>query len=234
MGSIDTRSGYAVWSATYDYDDNPLLAVEEPAVLRLLGDLTQGRALDACRGTGRLTARLIERGHAVIGVDSSPAMLARAAAAVPRADFVLGSLDRLPFATETFDLVVCALALTHQAALGPAFAELARVVRPGGYVLTSDIHVVSLYLGGVAGVVHQREAKVMPATRFGPSDYVGAARASGLEVLECREPTWPGAAASGGPVAQEWCPAAATAAYQGAPAAVVWLFRRRLSGRDGQ
>jgi ubiquinone/menaquinone biosynthesis C-methylase UbiE len=226
VGSIDTRAGYAAWSVTYDDEDNPLFGVEEPAVLGMLDRLEPGRALDACCGTGRLSAPLVERGHSVVGVDSCPAMLARAAARVPAARLALGSLDRLPFETAAFDLAVCALALTHQPALAPALAELARVVRPGGHVLTSDIHVVSLYLGGVTGVVHDGEAKAMPATRLLASDYLSAARAAGLEVVDCAEPSWPGSAASHGLIADQWCPQAARAVYSGAPAAVVWMFRR--------
>ncbi|HEY2506966.1 MAG TPA: hypothetical protein VGI58_10650 [Streptosporangiaceae bacterium] len=44
---------------------------------------------------------------------------------------------------------VCALALTHAPGLAPVLAKFSRVLRPGGHLVTSDIHVLSLYLGGV-------------------------------------------------------------------------------------
>ena len=47
---------------------------------------------------------------------------------------------------------LCTLALTYVADLASALTEMARVVRPGGMIITSDIHVMSLYLGGVSKV----------------------------------------------------------------------------------
>jgi len=152
LGRVGTVAGYRQWSATYDEPGNPLIEVEEPVVRRILDGIRPGRALDAACGTGRHAAYLAALGHQVIGVDSSPDMLARARARVPQAHVVPGDLHRLPVPSQAVDLVVCALALTHVPALAPVLAEFARVLRPGGHLVTSDIHVVSLYLGGVAGV----------------------------------------------------------------------------------
>jgi ubiquinone/menaquinone biosynthesis C-methylase UbiE len=55
-------------------------------------------ALDAACGTGRHTAYLADRGHQVIGVDVTPAMLDRARtklAASSEVDLILGDLRRL-------------------------------------------------------------------------------------------------------------------------------------------
>ncbi|MFI5584740.1 methyltransferase domain-containing protein [Amycolatopsis sp. NPDC051758] len=49
-------------------------------------------------------------------------------------DFRLGELTHLPVDDAAVDLVVCGLALTHAADLGPVLAEFARVLRPGGHV----------------------------------------------------------------------------------------------------
>jgi SAM-dependent methyltransferase len=216
-----------VWSSTYDQEDNPLIAVEEPAVMELVEPLPVGSALDACCGTGRYAARLASLGYLVSGVDSCEAMLAQAAAKVPTGRFSLGRLETLPFPDACFDLAMCCLALTHQPSLASPLAELARVVRPGGHVLTSDIHTVNLYLGGVAGVWHDGTMKTMPAARLWASDYIRAAHAAGLEITDCIEPTCRSGVGEGGPDAQQWCPDAAAACYRDAPAASVWLFHRR-------
>jgi SAM-dependent methyltransferase len=70
-------------------------------------------------GTGRHSAHLVELGHRVIGVDSSPDMLDRARERVPQAEFITGELHQLPFPDDHFDLAVCSLALTHVRDLGP-------------------------------------------------------------------------------------------------------------------
>jgi SAM-dependent methyltransferase len=206
---------------------NPLIEVEEPLVRQILATLPVGRALDAACGTGRYAAHLADRGHGVIGVDSSPDMLAKARARTPRATFVLGDLTALPVPDADVDLVVCALALAHLPELGPALAEFARVLRPGGHLVLSDIHVRSLYLGGIATVVdpHGVPAR-LPAGRFLASDYLTAALAVGFEVHGCAEPRWPPSPSAGGPEARRWAAAAADAAYEHTPAAIIWHLRK--------
>jgi SAM-dependent methyltransferase len=184
------------------------------------------RAAAAC-GTGRHAAYLSGLGHQVLGVDNSPDMLIRARRRVPGAHFLAGCLDRLPVRDGAADLAVCALALTHVPALGPVMAEFARVLRPGGHLVVSDIHVNSLYLGGVASALGPSgQPALLPARRHLPSDYLTAALSHGLEVRGCAEPRWPPSDQAGGPLARTWCGAAADAAYGGTPAAIIWHFQR--------
>src|SRR5512132_2072125 len=63
-------------------------------------------------------------------------------------DYRLGDLAHLPFDDGAFDLAVCALALSHLPDPAPAIAELARVLRPGGALVVSDLHPTMLLLGG--------------------------------------------------------------------------------------
>jgi SAM-dependent methyltransferase len=225
LGQVGTIDGYRQWSATYDDPGNLLIDVEQPVVREILDRLPPGIALDAACGTGRHAEYLAGLGHRVIGVDSSPDMLARARARVPGADFRPGDLHRLPVPDQAVDLVVCTLALTHVPALPPVLAEFARVLRPGGHLVTSDIHMISLYLGGVAHVVDPDDRVcLMPATRYLASDYLTAALAVGLRPLACFEPRWPPSESGAGPQARQWCAAAADAVYAAAPASIIWHF----------
>jgi SAM-dependent methyltransferase len=225
---VDAVTGYGSWAATYDVLPNPLIALEEPVVQRLLADAPPGRALDAACGTGRHTAFLAARGHRVAGVDTSPAMLARARPRVPGATLAVASLTALPVPGASVDVAVCALALMHLPDLRPAIAELARVVRPGGRLVLSDLHPTTLTLGGgaffqaadggygrVSGWVHRHE------------DYVAALTASGFEIRACVEPSWSEAEVPilGGPL-YPLAPEALAAAFVGLPAALVWSLVR--------
>ncbi|SNT36446.1 Methyltransferase domain-containing protein [Asanoa hainanensis] len=228
VGETDTVAGYRSWSRTYDEPGNPLIDVEEPIVREIVGALPAGRALDAACGTGRHAAFLASGGHSVVGVDSSPDMLAYARRAAPAAEFVQGDLRDLPVPDASVDLVTCALALTHLPALEPAFAEFARVLRPGGHLVTSDIHWQSLYLGGIASTVDAAGVESrLPASRFRPSAYVTAAVGAGFAVRACHEPLWPHSTTGGGPFLRKWAADAVDAAYENTPAAIVWHFERR-------
>jgi SAM-dependent methyltransferase len=217
-GEISVLDGYALWASTYDQDHNPLLAAEDQAVRGLLDELPVGRMVDVACGTGRHGAYLKGLGHEVFGFDLTFDMLARSPGACAQADMRL-----LPLPDHCVDAAVCALALVHLSDLGPAFQEMARVVRPGGTIITSDIHLMSFYLGGVPHAAGRR----LPATPHLASEYVQAARAANLEILACHEPRWGVVDGEGGPLAQEWCPVAAAVAYRDTPAALVWSFRVR-------
>ncbi|MEV6447047.1 class I SAM-dependent methyltransferase [Amycolatopsis sp. NPDC051716] len=238
---VDAVTGYRLWSATYDRP-NSAFDLDEPVVREIVDALPVGVALDAACGTGRYAEFLARRGHRVIGVDGSPDMLARARTRVPRGEFLLGDLHRLPVAGARFDLVVCGLALTHVPALEPVLAEFARVLRPGGHLVLADVHPERVAQGAVPPV---RGADGRPGRLSGYrhpiGDYLRAALAVGLRVRRCEEPLVPAddrpvpAARTGaiGPVGpwELWpwslaalVPEAARAVNAGAPALVIWHF----------
>src|SRR5262249_51788514 len=85
---LSTREGYDRWAAVYDTDGNPVVALEEPLVDALLGDVRGLAVLDVGCGTGRHALRLAAAGASVDAIDFSQEMLARARAK-PGADKVM-------------------------------------------------------------------------------------------------------------------------------------------------
>jgi SAM-dependent methyltransferase len=116
-------------------------------------------------------------------------MLARARSRVADADFRVGELHDLPVADASVDVVTCALALTHVPSLEPVMAEFARVLRPGGHLVVSDVHHLMVLLGSVPKVVGPHgERGMLPAYRHQAGDYLGAALGHGLALRGCVEP----------------------------------------------
>ena len=211
--------GYRLWSQSYDAPLR-LFPVEEPAVHALLSDLPPGRVLDAACGTGRHALWLMGRGHEVIGVDASPDMLAKARGKLPAARLEPGDLTAMPVGDAAVDAVLCALALVHVPDLRPAFAEFARVVRPGGRIVISDVHPFLVALGWQAQFrLEGGGTGLMRLNRHLLSDYVDAAGAAGLVLRGLREPLLPpGSAVT---VAEGPLPAANAIAWAGLPGVIV-------------
>jgi 2-polyprenyl-6-hydroxyphenyl methylase / 3-demethylubiquinone-9 3-methyltransferase len=123
-----------------------LHAINQPRVgfyLEALGDLGGRLVLDAGCGGGLVARELAAAGAIVVGVDRSLGSLGVARRAVgDRGRFgpAQGRLERLPFATGSFDAVVAADVLEHLPDLPAAVAELARVLAPGGSFLFDTIN----------------------------------------------------------------------------------------------
>ncbi|HEX8320784.1 class I SAM-dependent methyltransferase [Longimicrobium sp.] len=104
-----------------------------------------GKVLDVGCGTGNLAHALAEWGASVdpyVGVDLSPGMLRKAAPKLGAGGWpgaaVAGSALALPIATASFDTALCASNLHYWPNAGAGFAEIRRVLRPGGRLLLVD------------------------------------------------------------------------------------------------
>ena len=234
--------GYDGWAVSYDGEDNGCFPMRDDALVPMLDSLPAGRSLDAACGTGAVAELLVARGHDVVGVDLSEAMLCRAQRAVPRASYVVGDLADLPLADRAVDHVVCSLALSHVRDLRPFFAGAARVMRPGGHLIVLDTR------GHFTGSMRYPLVKRAPDGRVGHiagyshglGDYVRAAVRYGFLVRACEEtyrdddivePDRESAPLTPGPPdiweLHPWAPEAANAAKAGQPAVVAWDFELR-------
>jgi demethylmenaquinone methyltransferase / 2-methoxy-6-polyprenyl-1,4-benzoquinol methylase len=101
-----------------------------------------GSALDVCCGTGDLAIelrRVVGPSGRVVGLDFSPGMLSLAAVKCPAVEWVQGDALDLPFADATFDAATVGFGVRNLSDLDRGFAELARVVRPGGRVVCLEM-----------------------------------------------------------------------------------------------
>jgi malonyl-CoA O-methyltransferase len=185
---LEAGEAYERVAAAYPpHAHNRLMEMEQAALLPLLDGLRPGRALDLGCGSGRYLRLLAERGvPEIVGADLSPAMLERAREA---GSVVRAGASCLPFAAQSFDLVVCALVVGHVAALDPVIAEVARVLRPGGVLAYSDLHPAGT-LAGWERSLPDAEGRTVSVVQHLHlyEDHVRACRRAGLVIEELREP----------------------------------------------
>ena len=134
-----TRSSYDRVAVAYAEIARDELAGKpvERSVLTLFASVVNGPVLDVGCGTGMATAHLHGLGVRLSGVDLSPGMLAIAREQLPELDFTVASMLALPHADAGFAGVVAWYSTIHvpDVLLPTALSELARVLRPGGYLL---------------------------------------------------------------------------------------------------
>jgi 2-polyprenyl-3-methyl-5-hydroxy-6-metoxy-1,4-benzoquinol methylase len=181
---VDTHEGYALWAASYDREENPLIGAEEPHVRPLLDGLAVTTVLDAGTGTGRYALELARRGAMVSAVDQSAEMLAVAKQTARgkglAIDFHLGSLDALPFRAGSFDLVTCALVLCHILDLTLPVREFSRVAGEGGYLLITDLHPDVVALGWRTTCARPEAAYLLPNIEHTRADYLVSVERAGF------------------------------------------------------
>ncbi|MGE3145001.1 MAG: class I SAM-dependent methyltransferase [Pseudorhodoplanes sp.] len=133
-----TRARYRRIAPLYDLLDLPFELMRYRPIRPLLFENLSGNLLDAGIGTGRNIPYYPPHSW-VAGIDSSDAMLTRAAQRRPpgaRVALAQSDVTQLPFADDTFDAAIstflfCVLADELQA---PALREIRRVVKPGGTI----------------------------------------------------------------------------------------------------
>lgn len=101
---------------------------------------TETRLLDFCCGEGAWTLTGASLGAISLGVDISAesirvgASRAKERKLSERCHFAVADVEELPFPNASFDMIICSGVL-HHLDLDRAYAEIARVLRPGGRVL---------------------------------------------------------------------------------------------------
>jgi ubiquinone/menaquinone biosynthesis methyltransferase len=98
------------------------------------------RALDLACGTGDIAMAVAARGATTVGLDITHRMVELGKARSTAVRFVTGDMTNLPFGSQQFDLVTTGYGLRNVPDLDAALDEIARVLKPGGRMLSLDFN----------------------------------------------------------------------------------------------
>jgi len=212
-GNAPETTGLTIhWAPQYDIFSRLLgMGVNRPnsrMVIELAKVKPGDKVLDVGCGTGNLTLTAKSAAGvsgAVYGIDASPEMIdvARKKAKQANSDVVfdVGVIEKIPFPDATFDEVVSRLVIHHlpDDLKRKAFAEIFRVLKPGGHFLVADFyppanpvlnHVTSAIVGhgmmqtDVSGIPPLFSAAGFVEITSGPTRSVFLAFVSGKKPLQ--------------------------------------------------
>lgn len=144
---MSAADGYDLAASTYD--DWPWSRfwdrVETPLVREWLLSQPRGEVVDLGSGSGRYRRMIQELGNSYTGVDISKEMLAenrtkhREVKFKPPAVLISADVRHTKLASGAADSIICTRVLSHIGRPRDLFAEICRLLKPGGECFLSDI-----------------------------------------------------------------------------------------------
>ncbi len=186
---MNNRDAYNEWSATYDSIENKTRDLEAKA----LREMISGENLDVLEigcGTGKNTEFLQTVAKYLIGADFSDEMLEKASAKITAENVEFRQMDlreNWDFADESFDLIICSLALEHIENLEFVFNEVTRVLREKGKFYFGELHPFKQYQGSKARFETGAGVFELECFVHNVSEYFAAAPKNDLRCVEMKE-----------------------------------------------
>jgi ubiquinone/menaquinone biosynthesis C-methylase UbiE len=182
-----TTKGLVIhWAGLYDALFGRILHSSEAKIVELAQIKPGDKVLDLGCGPGSLSrtakARVGQSGE-VHGLDASPEMIEQARRKAERTganvNFQLGVIEALPYPDGTFDVVMSRLVLHHlpDDLKSKGFAEMRRVLKPGGYCLIVDFE-------GPTNHVFQAIAKHHAMLQTNVKNYIPMMAEAGFDEIE--------------------------------------------------
>ncbi len=115
--------------------------LEKPTWNKLLkNNIRNKKVLDLGCGSGIFTKTLLKHGGKVIGIDLSKELIEIAKKEIPKTEFYVGDMQKLPFKSGKFDIVASNLVLHYLKNWNFVFKEVSRVLKKKGIFLFYTNH----------------------------------------------------------------------------------------------
>jgi SAM-dependent methyltransferase len=125
---------------------------------------------------------LQELGHNVIGIDTSPSLIAAARGLNPSMDLHVADAAALPFDDASADLAIAFMSLHDMNAMPAAALEVARVLQPGGRFCVAIVHPINSAGRFETTVADEPAPFVIKGSYLGTFDYSDAVERDGLSM----------------------------------------------------
>jgi SAM-dependent methyltransferase len=224
--TVDARTGYAEWAASYEQTVVDALDIDLLEELERVPWSAIEQAVDLGCGTGRTGTWLQTKGVSVIdGVDVTPEMLTQAREKGVYRKLAEAEVGTTGLPSGEYELVIACLVDEHLDDLRPLYDEAQRLARPGGWFVNVSYHPQFLMTSGIP--THYNNASGEPIAIDTHlhllGEHVDTASAVGWRLEEMRERVIDDAWLA---IKPQWAP------FRAMPisAALVWHARGGTSG----
>jgi SAM-dependent methyltransferase len=164
------------------------VSLDRRVTLALLDLKPDECVLDAACGTGQDLRAIADSGGRPIGLDFSRAMLRVARQRLPHVPLICADLDdELPFLTEDFEAILCALVGEHLHNLSVFFRGAFAALKPEGRLVFSVFHPAMVEAGIESNFECSGVENRLGAERHTVHDYLNAAADAGFRKVAGRE-----------------------------------------------
>lgn len=180
---MSALEGHRLWAPGYDSTLNPVLALETRMLKQLLCPIASTCFIDVACGTGRWMTYVRQQGAKVFGIDFCTEMLTEAEKKPELSGrSALAEASRLPIRARVADIVLCSFAAGYFPYLNRAVAEMARILKPQGKLIISDLHPVAVSAGWTRSF--RRDDLVVEMEHYHPSidEFQSASEGAGLQL----------------------------------------------------
>jgi len=169
----------SVWGPYFHYGiyrtpQDTAQSAQENTINIMLAELNISKGsklLDIGCGNGRTSSYILNNYKArVTGIDFVPQLVAHAGSTAitqkeGTLDFLVGAAENMPFESCSFDCAISNEVLCHVSDKKKVFSEVARVLRPGGMFVFSDLYEISH--SGRLNEFHKKLSHVQPMALLG-------------------------------------------------------------------
>jgi ubiquinone/menaquinone biosynthesis C-methylase UbiE len=187
---MDIKQAYNIWADQYDSNNNKTRDMEAVALRNTLACFSFNQCLEIGCGTGKNTGWLVTKAASITAVDFSDEMLAQASAKTKTVGvkFIQADVTKeWSFAEAGYDLITFSLVLEHIEKLEHIFAEVAKVLKPGGLVYIGELHPSKQYSGSKARFETTEGTQIVHCFNHNVSDFIEAAKQNELLLADLNE-----------------------------------------------
>ncbi len=184
------NDAYNQWAAKYDTNENKTRDLDALATRQSLANIPFSSVLELGCGTGKNTIWLSDQAESVLAVDFSREMLQIARQKIKKDTTTFVEADLLQpwtFIQQPVDLISTNLVLEHIEDLGPIFQKVKPWLAPNGHFFICEFHPFKQYQGSKARFEEEGATITLTAFTHHLSEYLEAAKAAELELLEIKE-----------------------------------------------